>query len=82
MVGFCTCSTFSSVKAWAYLAISLIKLSDRYGRVRIMSFAVFGLLATDVNFLATVNYHKYLPGGYWFILVGPLLDGAFGGEFD
>ena len=35
---------------------------------------------TDINFLVVSKYHKVLPGGYWFILLGPILDGLLGGE--
>ncbi|EKM55220.1 uncharacterized protein PHACADRAFT_143280 [Phanerochaete carnosa HHB-10118-sp] len=54
-------------------------LSDRFGRIRTLSFAVFGLLMTDVNFLVVTRWHTVLPGGYWFLLVGPFLDGLLGG---
>lgn len=54
-------------------------LSDRYGRIRVLSFSVFGLLMTDFNFLVVAHFHKILPGGYWFLLVGPFLDGLLGG---
>lgn len=54
-------------------------LSDRFGRIRTLSFAVFGLLMTDVNFLVVARWHMVLPGGYWFLLVGPFLDGLLGG---
>lgn len=56
-------------------------MSDRYGRVKVLSVAVFGILITDVVFISTVHFHKYLPGGYMFLLVGPLLDGLCGGKF-
>lgn len=46
-----------------------------------MSFAVFGLLMTDVNFLVVSRFHEVLPGGYWFLLVGPFLDGLLGGLY-
>ncbi|KAI0699674.1 major facilitator superfamily domain-containing protein [Cytidiella melzeri] len=54
-------------------------ISDRYGRVTVLRFAVFGLLVNDVIFLSTVHFHRYLPGGYLFLLLGPLLDGLCGG---
>ena len=56
-------------------------LSDRFGRIRVLSFSVFGLLMTDVNFLVVARWHRVLPGGYWFLLVGPFLDGLLGGAF-
>ncbi|KAI0093846.1 major facilitator superfamily domain-containing protein [Irpex rosettiformis] len=54
-------------------------ISDRYGRTRVLSIAVFGLLISDVIFLSTVHFHRVLPGGYLFLLLGPLLDGLCGG---
>lgn len=54
-------------------------LSDRSGRIRVLSFALFGLLMTDVNFLVVFRFHNVLPGGYWFLIVGPFLDGLLGG---
>ncbi|KAI0341888.1 MFS general substrate transporter [Trametopsis cervina] len=54
-------------------------LSDRYGRVKVLSVAVFGILITDVVFISTVHFYKYLPGGYRFLLVGALLNGLCGG---
>ena len=35
---------------------------------------------TDISFLLVSQYHTVLPGGYWFILLGPLLDGLMGGK--
>ncbi|OCH93392.1 MFS general substrate transporter [Obba rivulosa] len=55
-------------------------LSDRYGRTRVMSCAVVGALFSDFNFLLVFHFAKYLPGGYWFLLLGPLVDGMFGGK--
>ena len=37
---------------------------------------------TDLSFLIVSQYHTVLPGGYWFILIGPLLDGLLGGMCD
>ncbi|THG94666.1 hypothetical protein EW026_g6843 [Hermanssonia centrifuga] len=53
-------------------------LSDRFGRKRVLSFSVFGVLVTDVVFLIVYRYYTILPGGYWFLLLGPLLDGLLG----
>ena len=50
--------------------------------MRALAFAAFGILAADVNFIFTVKFHKYLPGGYWFLLVSPLIDGLCGGGCD
>ncbi|KAH9930705.1 major facilitator superfamily domain-containing protein [Fomitopsis serialis] len=53
-------------------------ISDRYGRMRIMGFAVAGMLITDVTFIATAKYSRLLPGGMWFLLLGPFVDGCLG----
>ncbi|KAH7929729.1 MFS general substrate transporter [Leucogyrophana mollusca] len=54
-------------------------LSDRFGRTPIMAVSSLGLLATDTVVITTVFYVDRLPGGYWFLLVGMMLDGLFGG---
>ncbi|KZT09660.1 MFS general substrate transporter [Laetiporus sulphureus 93-53] len=54
-------------------------LSDRFGRTRVMSFSVIGLLTTDVSFIVTATFANKLPGGYWFLLFGPIVEGMFGG---
>ena len=55
------------------------QISDRYGRTKVLGVAVFGLLINDVIFLSTVHFHRVLPGGYLFLLLGPLIDGLCGG---
>lgn len=59
--------------------IPLMQLSDRYGRTRILTFCIFGMIMTDLSFIIVYHFYKILPGGYWFILVGPVLDGLLGG---
>lgn len=44
-----------------------------------MSFSVIGLLTTDVSFIFTAIFANKLPGGYWFLLFGPVVEGMFGG---
>ncbi|KAJ7767804.1 major facilitator superfamily domain-containing protein [Mycena metata] len=53
--------------------------SDRHGRTRVLSLAVFGLLLSDLTFVFVTKNVQRLPGAYWLILVGPILDGALGG---
>ncbi|KAJ3573787.1 hypothetical protein NP233_g2219 [Leucocoprinus birnbaumii] len=53
--------------------------SDRYGRNRVMGISLIGLLTTDFNFIFVMHYPDAIPGGYWFLLVGPLVEGALGG---
>ncbi|KAJ7039945.1 major facilitator superfamily domain-containing protein [Mycena alexandri] len=53
--------------------------SDRHGRTRVISLAVFGLLLSDLTFVFVTKNVQHLPGGYWLLLLGPILDGALGG---
>lgn len=52
-------------------------LGDRYGRKPIITLALFGMLSMDLVFLVTVNYHRIVT--YYFLLLGPLIDGCLGG---
>jgi len=47
--------------------------------VRVLGITVFGLLFADINFILVAKYYKYLPGGYWFFVVGGIVDGVMGG---
>ncbi|KAJ8079128.1 hypothetical protein PM082_013416 [Marasmius tenuissimus] len=53
--------------------------SDRHGRLRVLGISVVGLLLTDLIFLLVYHYSETLPGGYWFLLIGPLVEGSLGG---
>ncbi|KAF5358151.1 hypothetical protein D9756_001317 [Leucocoprinus leucothites] len=53
--------------------------SDRYGRNRVMGISLLGLLLTDFNFIFVLHYPDLVPGGYWFLLFGPLVEGSLGG---
>ncbi|KXN92843.1 hypothetical protein AN958_06822, partial [Leucoagaricus sp. SymC.cos] len=53
--------------------------SDRYGRPRVMGISLIGLLLTDFNFIFVMTFPDIVPGGYWFLLLGPLVEGALGG---
>ncbi|KAF8586548.1 MFS general substrate transporter [Ramaria rubella] len=55
------------------------QLSDRYGRIPILRLATFGLLISDINFIVVSLWADRLPGGYRLLLVGPAIDGLFGG---
>jgi hypothetical protein len=46
-----------------------------------MTFAAIGLLVTDFNFIFVSLYSTKLPGGYWFLVVGPIIEGCFGGQY-
>lgn len=54
-------------------------LSDRRGRKPIFLVALFGMILMDIVFLMAVKMHSHLPGGYYFLLLGPALDGLLGG---
>ncbi|KAI0831072.1 major facilitator superfamily domain-containing protein [Trametes gibbosa] len=54
-------------------------LSDRHGRTRVLSCAVFGVVMTDFVIIMVYYFYKQLPGGYTFLVVGPVLEGLLGG---
>ncbi|KAF9479286.1 MFS general substrate transporter [Pholiota conissans] len=53
--------------------------SDRNGRKFAMIVSTLSLLITDLNFIVAALFTKHIPGGYWFLLIGPIADGLFGG---
>ncbi|KDR68702.1 hypothetical protein GALMADRAFT_256506 [Galerina marginata CBS 339.88] len=53
--------------------------SDRYGRTRVMGFSTLALLITDTIFIMVTLFSKHIPGGYWFLVVGPTIQGLLGG---
>ncbi|KZT56416.1 MFS general substrate transporter [Calocera cornea HHB12733] len=53
--------------------------SDVWGRTRILAISIAGVLVTDANFLLVAHASDYLPGGYRFLVVGPVIDGLVGG---
>ncbi|TCD62170.1 hypothetical protein EIP91_007253 [Steccherinum ochraceum] len=53
-------------------------LSDRSGRIYVLSIVICGLVSADMNFLAVGNFHQYLPGSYWWFVLGALVEGLFG----
>lgn len=38
------------------------------------------MIMTDINFIVVFRFYKVLPGGYWFLIFGPVLDGLLGGS--
>ncbi|KAG9093335.1 hypothetical protein FRC06_011565 [Ceratobasidium sp. 370] len=68
-MGILSCLTTGS---WA-------QLSDRVGRVRVLALAALGVLLTDMVLILVAFYADVLPGGYRFLVVGSVLDGALGG---
>ncbi|KAF7985122.1 hypothetical protein HWV62_9037 [Athelia sp. TMB] len=53
--------------------------SDRHGRTRVMGFSVTGLLTTGFMFIFVSHMWHVLPGGYWVIVFGPVVEGCLGG---
>ncbi|KAJ7087857.1 major facilitator superfamily domain-containing protein [Mycena epipterygia] len=54
-------------------------ISDRYGRTRILGLTILGLLITDLNFIFVTKNFQRIPGGYWFLIMGPIIEGCLGG---
>ncbi|KAF9265617.1 MFS general substrate transporter [Marasmius fiardii PR-910] len=54
--------------------------SDRCGRIRTLGILAAGTLIVDGILILVYNRSELLPGGYWFLVVGSLCDGAFGGH--
>ena len=34
----------------------------------------------DMIFLSVFWFYKYIPGGYWFLVLGPIVEGFLGGK--
>ena len=58
----------------------LLQLSDRYGRTPVLSCSIVGVLFLDVTCISVFWFHNYIPGGYWFLVLGPIVGGLLGGE--
>ncbi|EUC62120.1 MFS transporter [Rhizoctonia solani AG-3 Rhs1AP] len=58
---------------------SWAQLSDRIGRTRVLAIAALGILFTDAVLILVAFYADMLPGGYRFLIVGNIIDGALGG---
>ncbi|KIJ16785.1 hypothetical protein PAXINDRAFT_74219 [Paxillus involutus ATCC 200175] len=52
--------------------------SDRYGRRLVIVVSMFGLLVADITYIITAFFVDVLPGGYWFLLVGFIIEGLCG----
>lgn len=46
-----------------------------------LGITVFGLLLNDFNFIFVTLFFRHLPGNYWFLLVGPVVEGCVGGQY-
>ncbi|KAJ3506973.1 hypothetical protein NMY22_g17078 [Coprinellus aureogranulatus] len=53
--------------------------SDRHGRTTILCISIFGSLITDFTIMVVYYFSQSLPGNYWFVMVGVVLEGLFGG---
>ncbi|KAJ3539408.1 hypothetical protein NMY22_g4751 [Coprinellus aureogranulatus] len=53
--------------------------SDRHGRTTILGISLFGLLITDFTIILVYYFSESLPGNYWFLMIGVVLEGLFGG---
>lgn len=79
MVG--CCKSFRPSRPSAATHIVHLEFSDRHGRTRVLGISVIGLLSADVNFIFVNTFWRRLPGGYWFLVVGPFIEGLLGGSY-
>jgi MFS family permease len=54
-------------------------MSDRYGRTRIAGINAFGGILECLIFIFVALFAKRLPGGYWLLIIGPIIQGLLGG---
>ena len=40
---------------------------------------LFFFCISDANFIFVSHFHAKIPGGYWFLIVGPIVEGTLGG---
>lgn len=45
-----------------------------------MGISMLGLLVNDLIFIVTAFFVEWLPGGYWFLILGFALEGMVGGK--
>ena len=55
------------------------QFSDRYGRVRYLSFNIVPVLLANVAMVALAVAPEKVPGGYWFLVFTSALEGLIGG---
>lgn len=53
--------------------------ADRHGRATILGISLVGLLITDFSIILVYYYAQLLPGNYWFVMGGAILEGLLGG---
>ncbi|EPS93309.1 hypothetical protein FOMPIDRAFT_1056081 [Fomitopsis schrenkii] len=54
-------------------------MSDRRGRTRIIAIAMTGQMIDALGILLVCTFSNLIPGGYWALLVAPILAGILGG---
>ncbi|KAF9258534.1 MFS general substrate transporter [Marasmius fiardii PR-910] len=52
--------------------------SDRNGRIRTLGISLTEQLVTDAVHILVYYKSEWLPGGYWFLLVGAVIEGILG----
>ncbi|CAE6495595.1 unnamed protein product [Rhizoctonia solani] len=55
------------------------QLSDRVGRIRVLTIGAFSGMMVDAIFIGVVLNSDKFPGGYWLLIISNLIDGVFGG---
>ena len=60
--------------------VTFRQLGDRYGRRVGFIASIAGLLLTELVFIITANFVDHLPGGYWFLITGFVIEGLLGSE--
>ena len=63
------------------LLVTCRQFCDRYGRRVGLVASIVGLLLTELVFIITANFVDYLPGNYWFLLTGFVIEGLLGSEY-
>lgn len=54
-------------------------MSDRRGRTKIIAIAMTGQVIDALGILVVCTFSSFIPGGYWALLVAPILAGILGG---
>ncbi|CAE6424230.1 unnamed protein product [Rhizoctonia solani] len=55
------------------------QLSDRVGRIRVLTIGAISGLMVDAIFVGVVLNSDNFPGGYWLLVISNMIDGVFGG---
>jgi hypothetical protein len=59
---------------------SVVKFSDRYGRATVIAISTFGSVLDNLNVIFVSSFASRLPGNYWFLVVGSIVEGMLGRE--